>query len=60
MLAALVGDAVGLVGQLLEMAALHHLRDGDADVEVAELIVLIAELIDLLQRDRVGELRHHK
>ena len=58
MLTALVGDDVGIVRQLLQMAALYHLGDGNADVEVAELIVLIAQLVDRLQRHRIGELGH--
>ena len=60
MLASLVGDDIGIVRQLLQMSALHHLRDGDADVEVAEFIVLIAKFIDRLQRHRIGEFGHDK
>ncbi len=59
-LAALFGDHIALVVDLFQMAGLEHLRHRLRHVEIAQAVVLIGQLIDFLQVDRVRDARQDK
>ena len=57
-LSSLVGDLIGVSLQGLQVAGSHHLRHCGADIEIAQAVVLIAQLIDLLNGHRIVDLGH--
>ena len=43
-----------------QVSRIHHLRHGNADVKIAQLVILIAELIDFLLGKRVCRIGCYK
>ena len=55
---ALVGNTVAVVFQFLQVAGLDHLRHGGTYIKIAQALILITQLIDLLHVHRVADPGH--
>ena len=58
--AALVGNLVVFPFQLLQMAGLDHFWDSGTNIKITQALVLIAQLVNLLNGNRIADPGHHK